>query len=111
MVSSKLALKGKRATRTKTTRRTKACLEDDNPRRVMNQAEIRKLIPALRVAIQSRHRKFRNPDGPEGRLNKMRSTVTELVKNERIELYYNRADEARGYTERVRLFFLSVCQF
>ncbi|XP_047473335.1 39S ribosomal protein L17, mitochondrial-like [Penaeus chinensis] len=67
----------------------------------MNQAEIRKLIPALRVAIQPRQRKFRNPDGPEGRLNKMRATVTELVKNERIELNYNRADEARGYAERL----------
>lgn len=106
-------MKGKRATRTKSRRRTKACAEDDIARRVMNQAEIRKLIPALRVAIQPRQRKFRNPDGPEGRLNKMRATVTELVKNERIELNYNRADEARGYTERVRhfLFIFHLYQF
>ncbi|XP_042865074.1 39S ribosomal protein L17, mitochondrial-like [Penaeus japonicus] len=67
----------------------------------MNQAEIRKLIPALRVAIQPKHRKFGNPKGPEGRLLKMRATVTDLVKNERIELNYNRADEARGYAERL----------
>ncbi|KAK7069309.1 54S ribosomal protein L17 mitochondrial [Halocaridina rubra] len=67
----------------------------------MNQAEIRKLIPAIRVAIQSKHRKFSNPDGPEGRLHKMRITVTDLIQNERIELKYFRADEARSYAERL----------
>lgn len=67
----------------------------------MNQAEIRKLIPAIRIAIDPKHRKFANPEGPEGRLRKMRATVSDLVKNERIELNYRRADEARGYAERV----------
>ncbi|CAL4063236.1 unnamed protein product [Meganyctiphanes norvegica] len=67
----------------------------------MNQAEIRKLIPALRVPIQARHRNMKQPKGPEGRLNMMRTTVTELVKNERIELNHPRADEARGYMERI----------
>lgn len=67
----------------------------------MNQAEIRKLIPALRVTIRNTKRNFGNPNGPEGRLIKMRRTVTELVKNERIELYYHRGDEARGYAERL----------
>ncbi|XP_066950406.1 large ribosomal subunit protein bL17m [Macrobrachium rosenbergii] len=66
----------------------------------MNQAEIRKLIPALRITIQNR-RRMSNPLGPEGRLIKLRKTVTDLVKNERIELNYNRADEARGYAERL----------
>ncbi|XP_050730987.1 39S ribosomal protein L17, mitochondrial-like [Eriocheir sinensis] len=67
----------------------------------MNQAEIRKLIPAVRVAINSRYRRFSNPKGPEGRLLAMRKTVTALVRDERIELNYHRADEARGYAERL----------
>jgi len=67
----------------------------------MNQAEIRKLIPALRVPIQARKRKMSQPQGPEGRMNMMRATVTQLVKDERIELNYPRADESRGYMERL----------
>lgn len=67
----------------------------------MNQAEIRKLIPALRVTIRAARRGMSNPEGPDGRLRKLRATVTELIKNERIELNFNRADEARGYAERV----------
>ncbi|XP_053955952.1 39S ribosomal protein L17, mitochondrial [Anastrepha ludens] len=64
----------------------------------MNQADVSKLMSQLRIAIKP-HRNLRNPDGPEGRLLKLRKTVTALVKHERIELYYNRADEARGYAE------------
>lgn len=67
----------------------------------MNQAEIRKLIPALRVTLMPKKRKFSNPNGPEGRLHMMRKTVNDLIKNERIEMNYARADEARGYAERV----------
>ncbi|XP_011180625.1 39S ribosomal protein L17, mitochondrial [Zeugodacus cucurbitae] len=64
----------------------------------MNQADVSKLMSQLRIAVKP-HRNLRNPDGPEGRLLKLRKTVTALVKHERIELYYNRADEARGYAE------------
>ncbi|XP_068209551.1 large ribosomal subunit protein bL17m [Palaemon carinicauda] len=67
----------------------------------MSQAEIRKLIPALRITINNRRRRLSNPLGPEGRLINLRKTVTSLVKDERIELNYNRADEARGYAERL----------
>ncbi|XP_058058868.1 large ribosomal subunit protein bL17m [Anopheles bellator] len=67
----------------------------------MNQAEVTKLMSQLRVAIQPRHRNLKNPRGPEGRLDKLRKTVTALVKHERIELNYQRADEARGYAERL----------
>ncbi|XP_050071171.1 39S ribosomal protein L17, mitochondrial [Anopheles maculipalpis] len=67
----------------------------------MNQAEVTKLMSQLRVAIRPRHRNLKNSDGPEGRLNKLRKTVTALVKHERIELNYQRADEARGYAERL----------
>ncbi|XP_052888871.1 39S ribosomal protein L17, mitochondrial [Anopheles moucheti] len=67
----------------------------------MNQAEVTKLMSQLRIAIRPRHRNLKNPDGPEGRLNKLRKTVTALVKHERIELNHQRADEARGYAERL----------
>uniref|UniRef100_T1H345 Large ribosomal subunit protein bL17m n=1 Tax=Megaselia scalaris TaxID=36166 RepID=T1H345_MEGSC len=67
----------------------------------MNQAEIGKLMSQLRINVAPRHRNLKNIDGPEGRLHKLRKTVTALIKHERIELYYNRADEARGYAERL----------
>lgn len=67
----------------------------------MNQAEVAKLMSQLRVAIPAKARRLRNVDGPEGRLRKLRKTVTALIKHERIELNYERAHEARGYVERV----------
>lgn len=67
----------------------------------MNQADVTKLMSKLRFSIRPRYRKLRNIDGPEGRLDKMRKTVTALIKHERIELYSQRADESRGYAERV----------
>lgn len=72
----------------------------------MNQADVSKLMSQLRIAIRPRHRNLKNKDGPEGRLLKLRKTVTALVKHERIELFYNRADEARGYAELVSRFSL-----
>ncbi|XP_075162405.1 mitochondrial ribosomal protein L17 [Haematobia irritans] len=65
----------------------------------MNQAEVTKLMSQLKFAVRPAKRHLKNPDGPEGRLLKLRKTVTALVKHERIELFYNRADEARGYAE------------
>lgn len=67
----------------------------------MNQAELSRLVSTLRVSVKPRHRQMATPEGPAGRLKTLRATVTALLKYERIELYYNRADEARGYTERV----------
>lgn len=67
----------------------------------MNQADVSKLITQLRIKVNPRLRKLRSPAGPEGRLDKLRKTVTALVKHERIELNYPRADEARMYAERV----------
>lgn len=80
------------------------------PAKIMNQAEVSKLMSQLRVAIPAKHRKLRNIDGPEGRLRKLRKTVTALIKHERIELNWVRADEARAYAERVnrRLNKISV---
>lgn len=67
----------------------------------MNQAEVTKLMSKLRVAVAPKARRLRNVDGPEGRLLKLRKTVTAMIKHERIELNSNRADEARAYVERV----------
>lgn len=67
----------------------------------MNQAEVTKLMSRLRITYMSRHRNLKQVDGPEGRINKLRKTVTGLIKNERLELNYARADEARGYAERL----------
>nr|SVE94535.1 EOG090X0EUO [Simocephalus serrulatus] len=67
----------------------------------MNQADLSKLVSALKIVVKPKHRGFSNPEGPAGRLKKMRATVTALVKYERIELNYPRADEARGYAERL----------
>lgn len=70
-------------------------------RPAMNQAEVSKLMSQLRIAVKPHVKKLRNPDGPEGRLKKLRKTVNALIKHERIELNYPRADEARQYAERV----------
>lgn len=67
----------------------------------MNQPELTKLVSRLNTRVNSRLRKFRCPKGPGERLNKLRKTVTALIKYERIELNYPRADEARMYAERV----------
>lgn len=67
----------------------------------MNQAEIAKLVSKLRFKIQPTKRKFPSMAGPMGRLDRLRNTVTALIKYERIELYHPRADESRGYAERV----------
>jgi large subunit ribosomal protein L17 len=66
----------------------------------MNQANVEKLVSKLKYHVKPR-RKLRNLDGPEGRLRKIQKTVTALIKYERIELNYPRADESRGYAERV----------
>lgn len=67
----------------------------------MNQADVSRLISKLRIKVAPRHRNLKNVDGPEGRLLKLRKTVTALVKHERIELNWIRADETRGYAERL----------
>lgn len=70
----------------------------------MNQAEISKLVSQLRIKVNPRLRKFRSPGGPAARLDKLRKTVTGLIKHERIELNFPRADESRMYAERVIIY-------
>ncbi|KAF3425366.1 hypothetical protein E2986_07770 [Frieseomelitta varia] len=67
----------------------------------MNQAKIEKLVSRLRYNVGSKPRKLKNVDGPEGRLRKIKKTLTAVIKYERIELNYARADETRGYVERL----------
>lgn len=67
----------------------------------MNKADVTKLMSQLKFAVFPRYRKFRNPEGSEGRIFRLRQTVTALFKYERLELLSNRADETRGYAERV----------
>ncbi|KAK2582645.1 hypothetical protein KPH14_004924 [Odynerus spinipes] len=66
----------------------------------MNQANVEKLVSKLRYNVKPR-RRLSNADGPEGRLRKIQKTLTALLKYERLELNYNRADETRGYVERL----------
>uniref|UniRef100_A0A8D8V5M2 Large ribosomal subunit protein bL17m n=1 Tax=Cacopsylla melanoneura TaxID=428564 RepID=A0A8D8V5M2_9HEMI len=66
-----------------------------------NQAEVTKLVSRLRVPILAKHRRLRNPEGPQGRVKKIRAIVTALFKYERIEVYHYDGDEARGYAERL----------
>lgn len=68
---------------------------------IMNQAEVSRLVSKLKVKVNPKLRKFSSPRGPEGRLDKLRKTVTALIKYERIELNYPRAEESRMYAERV----------
>ncbi|XP_067123468.1 large ribosomal subunit protein bL17m [Centruroides vittatus] len=62
---------------------------------------VKKLIPLIKCRVRYEKRKFSNPEGPYGRLLKLRDVVTAVVKHERIELNLNKADEARGYIERL----------
>lgn len=66
------------------------------------RAEIDRLVSQLRIRVAPKYRRFCNPEGPQGRLNRMRTIVTNLIKYERLELFYPHADESRGYAERVR---------
>lgn len=65
----------------------------------------------LKIPVAPRPRKLRCMlglgSGPEGRIEKLRQIVTELVRHERIEGSYMRLDEARGYTELVKFIILS----
>ncbi|KAH9381775.1 hypothetical protein HPB48_010594 [Haemaphysalis longicornis] len=53
------------------------------------------------MLVTHRHRNLRNVKGPVGRVEKIKATLTALFKHERIELNYPRADEVRGYAERL----------
>lgn len=66
----------------------------------MNQANVENLVSKLKYNVKPR-RKLKNSDGPQGRIRKIQKTLTALVKYERIELNYGRADETRGYVERL----------
>uniref|UniRef100_A0A0N5C1Y3 Large ribosomal subunit protein bL17m n=1 Tax=Strongyloides papillosus TaxID=174720 RepID=A0A0N5C1Y3_STREA len=68
----------------------------------MAQRAVRTL-PSIKTKIGHIHQKLRtnNVDGQYGRLEILRRIVTRLVREERVELPYNRAEEARPYMERL----------
>ncbi|XP_012139116.1 mitochondrial ribosomal protein L17 [Megachile rotundata] len=65
----------------------------------MNQANVEKLVSKLKFNIRPEPRKLKNVLGPKGRIYKIQKTLTAVIKYERIELIYERADETRGYVE------------
>lgn len=69
----------------------------------MSQADVSRLVSKLRFRVFPGHRRLKNPKGPEGRHEIIRKIVTGLFKYERLELTYTKADEARGYAERVSI--------
>lgn len=70
-------------------------------------ADVTKLVSKLKFDLTKR-RRLRNVEGPSGRHDKIRKTITALFKHERIELNSNRADESRGYAERVCCFLIKL---
>lgn len=70
-------------------------------RKKMNQANVTNLVSKLKFNILPRHRNLRGVEGPAGRIRKIQKSLTALIKYERLEMYYNRADETRGYVDRV----------
>lgn len=64
----------------------------------MNQANVERLVSSLRYKVQPR-RRLPNLQGPSGRIRKIQKTLTALLKYERIEMNYPRADETRGYVD------------
>ncbi|KAF0310732.1 39S ribosomal protein L17, mitochondrial [Amphibalanus amphitrite] len=73
----------------------------DEPLCAAMTSQLGRLIPQLRIPVQPKYRPLRNVEGSYGRLKNLRSTVTALVRDERVEMQYIRLDEARGYAERV----------
>ena len=73
----------------------------------MNQARIANLVSKLNYKVLPRSRRLKNSNGGEGRSFKLQKTLTALLKYERIELNYNRADETRGYVEQVIIILFS----
>ena len=69
------------------------------------------LMNKLRIKVRPQYRRMAQPDGPQGRLRMMQETVNAVIKYERIELSYGRADEARGYVERVCDYVRTLWRF
>ena len=65
----------------------------------------------LRFRVRQRPIKFGSyveglGSGPEGRLKRLRKHVTALFRDERVESTYAQCIEARGYAEKVGIFFV-----
>ena len=71
-------------------------------------ANINKTVPRIKFAVRPKHRKFCNPQGPLGRIDRIRKILTELLKYERIEVKLPMCNEVRGYTERVCVVYMKL---
>lgn len=60
-------------------------------------------LPRIKVPVGHIPQKLKSPqfDPLRGRLEILRSSLTRLVREERMEIKYNRAEELRPYMERV----------
>ena len=65
------------------------------------QAEIGRLVSALRINLGPKPRRMKNLWGYRGGLEQLRLSVTGLIIHERIELKENRGIMTRQYTERL----------
>ena len=65
------------------------------------QAEVGRLVSALRINVGLSQRKTKNIKGFYGQLQNLRKSVTALINHERIELHENRGYVTRQYTEKL----------
>ena len=70
----------------------------------------------IRTKPSKLKRSFGPGSGPNERLLKLRMTVTQLLRYERIEKEFNLCQETRGYTERVcfkiiKSVSMKICSF
>lgn len=73
------------------------------------QVQVKNIFPKLKYNLNNdKHRRLRNAEGPAGRIKKIQKTLTALLKYERLEVNYNRADETRGYVELVSIFYFCL---
>ncbi|XP_014670453.1 PREDICTED: 39S ribosomal protein L17, mitochondrial-like [Priapulus caudatus] len=61
----------------------------------------RSVPPRLKFQILPKIRNLSTPEGPLGRIKQLQKLVGAIIQYERIESQWSRADEARGYVERL----------
>lgn len=67
----------------------------------MNQAEVTKLVSALRFNVGSKQLRLKNTEGLAGTLKTLRKSVGGLINHERLEMHEKRGILTRQYTERL----------
>lgn len=67
----------------------------------MNQAEVAKLVSALRINVGQKQLKLKSVEGLYGTLTSLRKSVGALINHERLEMHERRGILTRQYTERL----------